>query len=399
MPALIAVWNSARGVWERPEANILCGHWALYWQTFPTSGSMRTGSLFRRLTSARRTAGNGFSSLRGPLMPTPQYQDGIGSGGAASRLDGRQEMLHTLIRRMAETPMLASPRASDGGWSGDENGKGARGSSSGFGLRNQSREFTLLPTPDAGVFNASEDPEQWTARMMASRDSWGPSIGMAARMIADGKTDLLPTPTSQLNEPSPWKPGVEWWLQARATRNLEGIVTGNTPMLPTPNASDYKGSGGTQGRVEAATGKLYGASSMDLPELVETVLLPTPDAGHYRKETRTSDLLPKVAEDLLATPQSRDWKGSPGTGSRERGGHQSSLPADIQLLPTPDTGTTPNGHGRRGGKPGNGHQSGTDLEATSIGVATNPPSGSGKPSSDDQLPGQLSLLDGMENFG
>jgi hypothetical protein len=34
-----------------------------------------------------------------------------------------------------------------------------------------------------------------------------------------------------------------------------------------------------------------------------------------------------------------------------------------QLLPTPDTGMSPNGHGRRGGKPGNGRQSGASLDA------------------------------------
>lgn len=33
------------------------------------------------------------------------------------------------------------------------------------------------------------------------------------------------------------------------------------------------------------------------------------------------------------------------------------------MLPTPDTGTSPRGHGRRGGRPGNGHQSGHDLDA------------------------------------
>jgi hypothetical protein len=34
-----------------------------------------------------------------------------------------------------------------------------------------------------------------------------------------------------------------------------------------------------------------------------------------------------------------------------------------QLLPTPDTGISPNGHGRRGGRPGNGHESGSSLDA------------------------------------
>ena len=34
-----------------------------------------------------------------------------------------------------------------------------------------------------------------------------------------------------------------------------------------------------------------------------------------------------------------------------------------RLLPTPDTGISPNGHGRRGGRPGNGHESGSSLDA------------------------------------
>jgi hypothetical protein len=51
--------------------------------------------------------------------------------------------------------------------------------------------------------------------------------------------------------------------------------------------------------------------------------------------------------------------------------HLTALPSDDtraagreRLLPTPDTGTSPNGHGRRGGRPGNGHQSGHSLDAT-----------------------------------
>jgi hypothetical protein len=34
-----------------------------------------------------------------------------------------------------------------------------------------------------------------------------------------------------------------------------------------------------------------------------------------------------------------------------------------RMLPTSDTGTSPRGHGRRGGRPGNGPQSGHDLDA------------------------------------
>jgi hypothetical protein len=42
------------------------------------------------------------------------------------------------------------------------------------------------------------------------------------------------------------------------------------------------------------------------------------------------------------------------------------------LLPTPDTGMTPNGHGRRGGKRGNGHQSGSSLDQVAVELLPTP---------------------------
>jgi DNA (cytosine-5)-methyltransferase 1 len=51
-----------------------------------------------------------------------------------------------------------------------------------------------------------------------------------------------------------------------------------------------------------------------------------------------------------------------------------------RMLPTPDTGTSPRGHGRRGGRPGNGHQSGHDLDAAVR--ALHPP----EPPASPQLP-------------
>jgi hypothetical protein len=40
----------------------------------------------------------------------------------------------------------------------------------------------------------------------------------------------------------------------------------------------------------------------------------------------------------------------------------------VRLLPTPDTGTSPRGHGRRAGRAGNGHQSGQGLDAAIRGL-------------------------------
>jgi DNA (cytosine-5)-methyltransferase 1 len=51
------------------------------------------------------------------------------------------------------------------------------------------------------------------------------------------------------------------------------------------------------------------------------------------------------------------------TGPAGRGGPVPAPAGRERLLPTPVTGISPRGHGRRGGRPGNGHQSGQDLDA------------------------------------
>jgi hypothetical protein len=42
---------------------------------------------------------------------------------------------------------------------------------------------------------------------------------------------MWPTPTASLgtSRPAPWKPGVKWWLQSRAARNLAALVEHGTP--------------------------------------------------------------------------------------------------------------------------------------------------------------------------
>jgi hypothetical protein len=93
-------------------------------------------------------------------------------------------------------------------------------------------------------------------------------------------------------------------------------------LLPTPQAID--GHPKRSVSPEAAARRLSKGKQAGLPEVF--ALLPE-----------------RVKNELMATPNSRDWKGSPGKGSRERGGHQASLPADVGKLtgetmpqPSPD---------------------------------------------------------------
>ena len=101
------------------------------------------------------------------------------------------------------------------------------------------------------------------------------------------------------------------------------------------------------------------ANGTGTPPAIAIRLLPTPMAsdgaaerGPYLGGKRPSGAkrqvgLPEVIACHLAVP-------APGHGAEAGPG---------RLLPTPDTGVSPHGHGRRGGRPGNGHQSGTSLDA------------------------------------
>ena len=134
---------------------------------------------------------------------------------------------------------------------------------------------------------------------------------------------LLPTPAAGVfNDGEP----VESWLarrdrQKQLGRNGNGI---GTPLaiairlLPTPSDS----------------------SAERAPQL----------GGQRPSGAKRQTGLPEVITCHLAGLQPGNVAAQPSAG-RQR------------LLPTPDTGTSPNGHGRRGGRPGNGHQSGKDLDA------------------------------------
>ena len=101
-------------------------------------------------------------------------------------------------------------------------------------------------------------------------------------------------------------------------------------------------------------------------------LLPTPMAGDFGADKATGPVrpsgtkrqtgLPDVIIHRIASQDCPSGTGEPGQG---------------RLLPTPDTGCSPNGHGRRGGRPGNGHQSGhgLDVAATALSHAPASPAG------------------------
>ena len=70
MAAPIASWNSRRDVWETDQGDLISGHLAVFSETWPTSGSMRSGMVYALPTSAPATDGGECSYL-----PTPTVRD------------------------------------------------------------------------------------------------------------------------------------------------------------------------------------------------------------------------------------------------------------------------------------------------------------------------------------
>jgi hypothetical protein len=162
---------------------------------------------------------------------------------------------------------------------------------------------------------------------------------------------LLPTPAAaestpteeyvdevreNLNDPHQrlYLPGRKWHAQ----RTLSRIAPA---LLPTPVVSDSRG-------------LTDGDSREGGPSLREVEsLLPTPSAWLGRRP-----------ENAMSDPERMRSKENEGERGRRSVELPDAIAENVRLLPTPDTGESISGHGRRGGKPGNGSQSGQDLERT-----------------------------------
>lgn len=106
----------------------------------------------------RREGGHGptlADQVEHELLPTPAARDW--KSGQSNIMDRNARPLNEVIVNLLPTPMAA-----DGGWTGDESGKGARASSSGYGLRNTSREISrgelTDPPSNAGNPLSAADP-------------------------------------------------------------------------------------------------------------------------------------------------------------------------------------------------------------------------------------------------
>jgi hypothetical protein len=141
-------------------------------------------------------------------------------------------------------------------------------------------------------------------------------------------------------------------------------------LLPTPVAGNFNDGASLpawQARRDRQKKLGRNGNGIGTPLPVAIALLPTPMAGDFGADKASGPVrpsgakrqtgLPDVIIHRLASQHSPVGTAEPGEG---------------RLLPTPDTGCSPNGHGRRGGRPGNGHQSGQGLDVTATALSPGP---------------------------
>jgi hypothetical protein len=337
----IANWNPSRDLWESEQDDLFSEHLVEFSETFPSSGSMRSGRLYVRATSGPLTVAPESS-----LLPTPDASMGNG---------GRMRSQEAIDSKSRQIDLNSLPR--------------------------------LLPTPNASVTQDGEGYETWEARRqeVLKKGINGNGIeveyllptprvsmqhGPSQREIDEGnpkrrletEVELLPTPTASNQNSGKQRNGT-------GGPSLEEV----TSLLPTPRATDGTKGGpnqrGSSGDQMLPSAVLHVATPLDsttqedfvLGDAEESALTPTSDAQISptpRSQTNSDALLP--------TPRAT------------RGGSHTETMA---LLPTPSVADGMGGHLSRSGARSN--EMLLPGVARSLGARTNPRFADGSESSDD----------------
>jgi hypothetical protein len=181
-------------------------------------------------------------------------------------------------------------------------------------------------------------------------------------MTRSGSAFALPTPEPRTvaTASSSWPPGL---AQPHGSR-----------LLPTPVAgcfNDGESLQTWQARRDRQKKLGRNGNGIGTPLPVAIALLTAPMAGDSGADKAPGPVRPPGAERQTGLPDVIIRR----LASPDRPAQVAELGAG-RLLPTPDTGCSPNGHGRRGGRPGNGHQSGHGLDVTATALSgPAPPAG------------------------
>ena len=163
----IQIWNSVRGVWEKPMASLLCEHWELFSEAWQTSGMMRNGQVFALPMPAHLTADSEFSSQEQEgILRTPTASQG--QGGALGEAEALRRGNTVGIRdQVMDLAAAAGLKVS----------------------RTEINEDSLLPTPNTMEHREIKTPEQIAALKEKSPGGY--------RNLREEVINNLPTPMSR----------------------------------------------------------------------------------------------------------------------------------------------------------------------------------------------------------
>lgn len=135
-----AIWNTARGVWEKPGMeNLFCAHSELYSETWPTEGTMRNGQVYELPTPTHPTTVSESSLLR---SSTASQGEGGALGEDVARERGNTVGIRDQAMDLAKLNLLPTTRAQHG--ENRNNKIWARDLSKPQNLENA---LAMLPTP------------------------------------------------------------------------------------------------------------------------------------------------------------------------------------------------------------------------------------------------------------
>ena len=188
----VAMWNSVRGVWEKPETvSLLCEHLELFSETWPTSGIMLAGKVYERPTPVHLTSDSESLLLpiplgpeQVPLMATPTTGEAVGPSLSTSGGENLRTQVAILSGRF-DGELLRTPAVSDIYYEGYERAITKKSPNRGVGLPTWAERIKLLRTPTAAeVEGGPVHPDVAKAK--------GQTLRLTSQVL-----NLLPTPTTQ----------------------------------------------------------------------------------------------------------------------------------------------------------------------------------------------------------
>ena len=85
----LAIWNATRGIWEKPQLDLF-EQQEQFWETWPTSGMTRNGSVYPLPMPARLTPDTVSSSSPTALFRTPLASDASRGGESLQQVKARR---------------------------------------------------------------------------------------------------------------------------------------------------------------------------------------------------------------------------------------------------------------------------------------------------------------------